>query len=46
MVLLLMRYTLEIDSKSAERPTFKLERMGAGVMHPRGDLRVTPHARK
>jgi hypothetical protein len=46
MVFLLMRYTLEIDPKSAERPTFMLERMGAGVMHPRGDLRVILHARK
>jgi len=46
MVFLLLRYTLEIDSKSTERPTFMLERMGAGVMHPRGDLRVVLHARK
>lgn len=46
MIFLLMRYTLEIDPKSAERPTFMSERMGAGVMHPRGDLRVILHARK
>jgi len=32
MVFLLLRYTLEIDSKSAEHPAFMLERMGAGVM--------------
>ncbi|KAF9646393.1 cytochrome P450 [Thelephora ganbajun] len=46
VVFLLMRYTVEIDSKSAERPTFISERVGAGVMHPRGDLRVIIHARK
>ena len=46
IVFLLMRYTLEIDQKSTERPTFMLERIGAGVMHPRGDLRVILHARK
>jgi len=46
MVLLLMRYTLEIDPKSSERPTFMLERMGAGVMHPRGDLQIILRARE
>jgi len=46
MVFLLLRYTLEIDSKSAERPTFMLERMGGGVMRPRGDLCVVLHIRK
>jgi len=46
MVFLLMQYTLEIDQKSTERPTFMVERMGAGVMHPRGDLRVILRARK
>ncbi|KAF9642831.1 cytochrome P450 [Thelephora ganbajun] len=46
MVFLLIQYTLEIDSKSSERPTFVLERVGTGVMHPRGDLRVILHARK
>ena len=46
IILLLMQYTLEIDPKSAERPTFKSERMGVGIMHPRGDLRVILHARK
>ena len=46
VVLLLMRYTLEIDPTCGERPTFMWERMGVGVMPPRGDLRVILHARK
>ena len=46
MVFLLMRYTLEVDPKATERPTFLLERIGAGVMHPKGDLRVIIRARK
>ena len=46
IVFLLMRYTLEMDPKSTERPAFMLERMGAGVMHPRGDLHVILRARK
>lgn len=46
MVFLLMRYTLEIDPESAERPTFVMERIGAGVMDPRGDLRVILRARE
>lgn len=46
MVFLLMQYTLEIDQKLTERPTFMMERMGAGVMHPRGDLCVILRARK
>jgi len=46
MVFLLMRYTLEIDPKSTERPTFLWERMGAGVMHPVGDLSIILRARK
>jgi hypothetical protein len=40
LALLLMNYTIEADPKSAERPTFLEERMGMGVMHPRGDIRV------
>lgn len=40
MFLLLMRYTLEIDPRSAERPKFRLEQVGIGIMDPRGDLRV------
>lgn len=46
MVFLLMRYTLEIDSKSTERPKFSPDRMGAGVMQPIGDLRIILRARK
>ncbi|KAF9642040.1 cytochrome P450, partial [Thelephora ganbajun] len=46
MVSLLIRYTLEIDSKSSERPVFMLERVGTGALQPRGDLRVILHARK
>ena len=46
MTFLLMRYTVEIDPKFAERPTFAIERIGVGVMDPRGDLRVILRARK
>jgi hypothetical protein len=46
MAFLLMRYTLEIDPNSEERPTFAVERVGAGVMDPRGDLRVILQARE
>jgi len=46
MIFLLTRYTLEVDPKSSERPTFVLERIGTGVMHPRGDIRVILRARK
>ncbi|KAF9646735.1 cytochrome P450 [Thelephora ganbajun] len=46
MVFLLIRYTLEIDPKSSEGPTFVLERVGTGIMQPRGDLRVILHPRK
>jgi len=46
MVFLLTRYTLEIDQQSTERPTFMMERMGVGVMHPKGDLRVILRSRK
>lgn len=46
MAFLLMRYTLEVDPNSAERPTFVVERVGAGVMDPRGDMRVIIRARK
>ena len=40
LVLLLMKYTIEVDPKSAERPIFLEERMGVGLMHPKGDIRV------
>ena len=45
VILLLMRYTVEIDPSCAERPTFMWERIGSGVMQPRGDLRVILRAR-
>ena len=45
MVLMLMQYTIEIDTNSSERPSFKWERIGAGIMHPRGDVRVILRAR-
>ena len=35
-----MKYTVEMDPKSTERPTPLTERMGVGVMHPKGDIRV------
>jgi cholesterol 7alpha-monooxygenase len=40
ITLLLMKYTIEVDPKSTERPTFLQERMGVGAMHPKGDIRV------
>jgi len=40
IVLLLMKYTVELDPKSTERPTFVEERIGVGVMPPKGDIRV------
>lgn len=46
MVFLLMRYTVEVDPKSEERPTFVWERVGAGVMDPKGDLRIILRARE
>ena len=35
-----MKYTIKLDPKSAERPIFLEERMGVGVMHPKGDICV------
>ena len=46
MLFLLMRYTVEIDPKYAERPTLRLEQIGIGIMDPRGDLRVILRARE
>ncbi|KAF9642732.1 cytochrome P450 [Thelephora ganbajun] len=46
MVSLLVRYTLEIDSKCSERPMFMLERVGTSALQPRGDIRIILHARK
>ena len=46
MAFLLMRYNLEIDPNSTDRPTFVVERVGAGVMDPRGDLRVIVRPRE
>lgn len=40
ITLLLMKYTIEADPKSTERPTFLKERMGVGMMHPKGDIPV------
>ena len=40
VALLLMKYAIETDPKSSERPTPLAERMGVGVMHPKGDIRV------
>jgi len=40
LILLLMKYAIEVDPKSAERPTFLVERMGVGIMHPKGDIRI------
>lgn len=46
MAFLLMRYTLTVDPASPERPQLAMERVGLGVMDPRGDVRVIIHARK
>ena len=46
MALLLIKYTIEADPESTERPVFKEERMGVGVMHPKGDIRVIVHLRE
>ena len=35
-----MKYTIEADPKSTERPVFSVERMGVGIMCPKGDMRV------
>lgn len=43
-MLLLMKYTIEVDPKSTERPVFM--GIGAGVMHPKGDIRVIIRKRK
>ena len=40
MILLLMKYTIEADPKSTERPAFLEERIGVGIMHPKGDIPV------
>ena len=46
MAFLLIQYTLEVDPNSAERPTFMSERVGSGVLDPRGDIRIILRARK
>ncbi|KAF9646400.1 cytochrome P450 [Thelephora ganbajun] len=46
LALLLMKYTIEVDPKSTERPVFLEERMGVGLMHPKGDIRVIIHTRE
>ena len=40
ITLLLMKYSIEADPMSAERPSFLEGRMGVGAMHPKGDIRV------
>ena len=46
LVLLLMKFTIEPDPKSAERPTIWGGRIGLGVMHPKGDMRVIVRKRE
>ena len=36
-----MKYTIEVDPNSTERPTFLEGRIGIGVMQAKGDIRVT-----
>ncbi|KAF8587442.1 cytochrome P450 [Ramaria rubella] len=44
---LMMSYvTIELDPNSSARPKFFAERMGAGIMHPSGDLGVKISKRK
>jgi hypothetical protein len=40
IVLLLLYTTIEMDPKSKEKPSFAMERIGAAVLPPRGDLQV------
>jgi hypothetical protein len=41
LVLLLLLYTtIETDPKSEQKPSFAMERMGTGVLQPKGDLQV------
>ena len=35
-----MKYTIEADPKSAERPSFSGVKMGLGIMYPKGDMRA------
>ena len=38
--------TVDIDEECTARPEFVPERMGLGIMHPRGDLEVIVRKRK
>lgn len=46
MILLLMKYTIEVDPNSTERPTFFEGRMGIGLMQIKGDIRVIVRRRE
>ena len=46
LTLLLMKYTIEADPSSTERPAFFEGRIGIGVMQTKGDVRVIIRRRK
>ena len=46
LAILLSYATVEVDEECSTRPEFAIERMGLGVMHPRGDIDVILRKRK
>jgi hypothetical protein len=40
VLLLLLQLTIEIDPESKQKPSIATERIGAGLLHPKGDLQV------
>ena len=44
--ILLTYATVDIDQACTTRPEFKFERMGLGVMHPKGDMDVVLRKRR
>ncbi|KAI0651986.1 cytochrome P450 [Trametes meyenii] len=46
IAMLLTYSTLELDPASTSRPEFAWERIGAGIMHPRGDVQVIVRKRQ
>lgn len=46
LAILLTYATIEVDEGCTTRPEFAIERMGLGIMHPRGDMDVILRKRK
>ena len=46
LAILLTYASIEVDEECTTRPEFMWERMGLGVMHPRGDVDVIVRSRK